>query len=55
MSRYVSHSSTVRHSPQRARTRPRTGIRMRWWHVGQGKETRNGPRPSDVKAYGTPG
>jgi len=25
----VSHSSTVRHSPQRARTRPRTGIRMR--------------------------
>ncbi|GDY66433.1 hypothetical protein SAV14893_058260 [Streptomyces avermitilis] len=27
---YVSHSSTVRHSVQRARTRPRTGILMRW-------------------------
>lgn len=27
---YVSHSSTVLHSVQRARTRPRTGTRIRW-------------------------
>jgi hypothetical protein len=27
---YVSHSSTVRHNPHRARTRPRTGTRIRW-------------------------
>lgn len=27
---YVSHSSTVRHNPHRARTRPCTGTRIRW-------------------------
>lgn len=47
---YVSHSSTVLHSVQRARTRPRTGTRIRWWQVGQGKETRRGPRLSGLNA-----
>ena len=49
---YVSHSSTVRHNPHRARTRPRTGTLIRWWQVGHGNVTRSGPRASGAKAYG---
>ncbi|CAM5726537.1 hypothetical protein SGLAM104S_04919 [Streptomyces glaucescens] len=44
----MSHSSTVRHSAHRARTRPRTGTLIRWWQVGQGNDTRSGPWASGV-------
>ncbi|CAL9602623.1 hypothetical protein SUDANB178_05427 [Streptomyces sp. enrichment culture] len=52
---YVSHSSTVRHNPHRARTRPCTGTLIRWWQVGQGKDTRSRPAGSAAKAYGVAG
>src|SRR5690606_7347769 len=48
---YVSHSSTVRHSPHRARTRPRTGTLMRFRQVGQGKDTFSGPLTTGAIRY----